>query len=193
MQKSFWYLMAWTWKNGQATLIAANKTPDTLDLTAGYLNQKQRVPKLDPKGSFHTLGIFISPSGSQTKQVKILRQYAEEYKTQISSSNLNQMAAYYSYMQYIRPRLTYPLPCSTLTQNQCRHIQAPALAALLPKLHLNQHTPQAILFGVPCYGGLNLPDLYTDQGLDNFIYYLAILDCGMTWFNSYLLQSPIFN
>jgi hypothetical protein len=74
------------------------------------------------------------------------------------------MAAYYSYMQYIRPRLTYPLLCSSLTQQQCRHIQAPALAALLPKMHLNQHTPHAVLFGEPHYGGLNLPDLYTDQG-----------------------------
>jgi hypothetical protein len=78
MQKSFWYLMAWTWKNGQAKLAAANKTPDTLELTAGYSKQKQRVPKLDPKDSFRTLGIYISPSGSQTKQAQLLRQHAEE-------------------------------------------------------------------------------------------------------------------
>ena len=44
MQKSFWYLMAWTWKNGQAKLVTANKTKDTLELTAGYSEQKQRVP-----------------------------------------------------------------------------------------------------------------------------------------------------
>jgi hypothetical protein len=62
------------------------------------------------------------------------------------------------------PRLIFPLPCSALTQQQCRHIQAPALAALLPKLHLNQHTPHAILFGELRFGGLILPDLYTVQG-----------------------------
>jgi hypothetical protein len=51
-----------------------------------------------------------------------------------------------------------------LTQQQCRHIQAPAFAALLPKLHLNRHTPHAVIFGEPRFGGLYLPDLYTDQG-----------------------------
>jgi hypothetical protein len=45
-----------------------------------------------------------------------------------------------------------------------RHIQAPAFAALLSKLHLNQHTPHAVLFGEHKFGGLSLPDLYTDQG-----------------------------
>ncbi len=101
MQKSFWYLMTWTWKNGQAKLVTANKTKDTLELTAGYSEQQQRVPILDTKDSFCTLGIYTSPSGSQTKQAKVLHQHAEDYKTQIVTSNLNQMAAYYSYMQYI--------------------------------------------------------------------------------------------
>ncbi len=146
MQKTFWYLMAWSGKNGQVKLIAASKTPDTLDLTAGYSDQKQRAPRLDLKDSFHTLGIFISPPGSQTKQAKVLCQYAEQYKTRVSSSNNNQEVAYCSYMQYIRPRLIYPLPFSALKQQQCHHIQAPAFAALLPKIHLNQHAPHAILF-----------------------------------------------
>jgi hypothetical protein len=35
---------------------------------------------------------------------------------------------------------------------------------LLPKLHLNRHTPRAVLFGGLKYGGLDLPELYTDQG-----------------------------
>jgi hypothetical protein len=39
------------------------------------------------------------------------------------------------------------------------------LAALLPKLHLNQHTPHAILFASTHFGGLQLPELYTDKGV----------------------------
>ncbi len=46
----------------------------------------------------------------------------------------------------------------------CRAIQAPALAGLLPKLHLNRHTPRAVLFAGPRYGGLSLPETYIDQG-----------------------------
>jgi len=72
--------------------------------------------------------------------------------------------AYWSYLLFLRPKLTYPLPVCSLTQKQCRVIQAPALAALLPKLHLNRHSPRAVLFGGLKYGGLELPELYTDQG-----------------------------
>jgi len=67
-------------------------------------------------------------------------------------------------MLYLRPKLTYPVSCTSLTEKQCRYIQAPALAALLPIMHLNHHTPHAIIFGDPRYGGLNLPDFYTVQG-----------------------------
>jgi len=67
-------------------------------------------------------------------------------------------------MTFLRPKLTYPLPCSSLTLKQCHTIQDPALEALLPKLHLNRHTPRAVLFGGPRYGGIDLPELYTDQG-----------------------------
>jgi hypothetical protein len=71
---------------------------------------------------------------------------------------------YWSYILFLRTNLNYPLPACSVAQKQCRAIQAPALAALLPKLHLNCHSPRAVLFGGLRYGGLDLPELYTDQG-----------------------------
>jgi ribonuclease HI len=73
-------------------------------------------------------------------------------------------------MLYLRPRLNYPLPCTSLTEKQCHHIQAPALAALLPKLHLNRHTPHAVVFGNTRYGGIGIPAMYTDQGFQQLKY-----------------------
>ena len=106
----------------------------------------------------------MSPSGSQIKQVTILRQHSDHYFTNITPSSLSREEAFISYMQYLRPKLNYPLPCSSLTHTQCRYVQAPALAVLLPKLHLNRHTSHVIIFGDLRYGGLSIPDLYTDQG-----------------------------
>jgi len=51
-----------------------------------------------------------------------------------------------------------------LSSEDCRYIQAPALAALLPKLHLNRHTPRAVLFGSSNYGGMGIEDYFIDQG-----------------------------
>jgi hypothetical protein len=83
-------------------------------------------------------------------------------------------------MQYLRPRLIYPFPCSMLTQQQCHHIQAPAFAALLPKVHINQHTPHVVLYKEPSFGGLRIPDLYTDQGYGQLRLLLGHFACTMT-------------
>ncbi len=164
MQNSFWYLMAWTWKQGTPHLSTAKTAPGEMKLTSGSSAHKATVPWIETKESFRTLGIYISPTCSQQTQMKILRQLLEEYNTSLSKATLSAADAYCSYMTYLRPRLQYPLPCSSLTQAQCQKIQAPALSALLPKLHLNQHTPHAVIFGSHQLGGLGLPDLYTDQG-----------------------------
>jgi hypothetical protein len=50
-----------------------------------------------------------------------------------------------------------------LSSEDCRYIQVPALAALLPKLHLNRHTPRAVLFGSSNYGGMGIEDYFIDQ------------------------------
>ncbi len=66
--------------------------------------------------------------------------------------------------------MTYPFPCVSLTEKQSRHIQAPVLEVILPKLHLNRHTPRAVLFAGPRYGGLRLPEYYTELGFGHLQY-----------------------
>jgi hypothetical protein len=164
MQKSFWYLIAWIWKNGSPSLANKAQSPGSMDLTSGTDPISTTVPRIEPNDSFRTLGVYLSPSGSQKKQISILRQHADEYYSNVSTSTFTPDEAFCSYISYLRPRLIYPLPCSSLTQKQCQYVQAPALAALVPKLHLNRHTSHALLFGESKYGGLGLPDVYTDQG-----------------------------
>jgi hypothetical protein len=164
MHKIHWYLMSWCWNKGLPILAPMIKTPACLSLTTGYNTTIDLVPCIEVGSAFRTLGVYIAPNGSQQKQWQILRQHTTQYSIYISTSTLTSDEAYLSYMRYLHPKLTYPLPCCSLTQNQCRHIFSPALAALLPKLHLNMHTPHAIIFGDARYGGLGLPELYTDQG-----------------------------
>jgi hypothetical protein len=156
--------MTWHWKKGKATLATTPLSPASLSLTAGYSTSPEVIPRLDTTEAYRTLGVYISPSGLQKWQVQILWQYTMDYYTNVSSSSFTAEEALLSYTSYLRPRLSYPLPCTSLTQTQCRHIQVPALAALLPKMHLNRHTPHAVLFGPMKYGRLAMPDTYTDQG-----------------------------
>jgi hypothetical protein len=164
MQKSHWYLMTWIWNNGIPRLAMIRSTPKDLELTTGASNIPEMVPRIEPTQSFRTLGVYIAGSGTQAKQATVLRSHSDAYKESVSQVHSTPSEAYWSYMMFLRPRLTYPLPCCSLTQQQCCHIQAPALEALLPKLHLNRHTPRAVVFGGFKYGGLDLPELYSDQG-----------------------------
>ena len=73
--------------------------------------------------------------------------------------------AYYAFTLYFYPKISYGLPVSTFTEQECRHIQAPAKAAFLSKIGLNRHTAASIIHGPEDYGGLQLPNVYVDQGI----------------------------
>jgi len=177
-QKSHWYLMTWMWKNGIPQLATVSQSPAHLALTTGTSTLLDHVPRLEATTGFRTLGVYVTPSGNFKRQAQVLRQHAESFKANILPSSLSPSEAYCCFMMYIRPKINYPLPCVSLTQAQCRYIQAPVLEAILPKLHLNRHTPRAVLFAGPRYGGISLPETYTDLGQGHLAYFLGHLKLG---------------
>jgi hypothetical protein len=177
-QKSHWYLMTWLWKNGIPRLATSKQTPASMTLTTGMHPLPDLVPRIESTNGFQTLGAYLTPAGQYCKQVKILRGLAETFRDQISFSSLTPTEAYCCYMLYIRPKISYPPPCVSLTEQQCRHIQAPVLKAILPKLHLNCHSPRAVLFARPRYGGLGLAENYADLGYGHLQYMVGHLKMG---------------
>jgi hypothetical protein len=174
-QKSHWYIMHWKWKRGSPSLVKSSSLSATLRLTTGYGGTHIEVPQWDVHSSYRTLCVYISPLGSQLRQAKVLREHAENFYDAVSSSSMSPDEAYWAYMLYLRPRLTYPLPCTSFMEAQCRKIQAPALAALLPKLHLNQHTPHAVIFSDKAYGGLTIPSYFIDQSFNQLWFFIGHL------------------
>jgi hypothetical protein len=63
----------------------------------------------------------------------------------------------------------------SLTEQQCQYIQAPVLEAILPKLRLNRHSPWAVLFASPRYGGIGLAENYADFGYGHLQYMMGHL------------------
>jgi hypothetical protein len=175
LQKSFWYLMHWVWNKDKPRLATISQTSSSLHLTSGYSATPKTIPRIESTTAFRTLGVYISPSGCQKKQTEILRGHTQNCFSDLSSLNNFPSQAYLSYMLYLRPKFKYPLSCTTLTPTQCKMIQAPALAALLPKLHLNRHSPRAVIFGSSHYGGLGLPDLHVDQGYEQLTLFIGHL------------------
>jgi hypothetical protein len=176
LQKSFWVLMAWNWHKGSAYLIPPSLHSNKLKLTAGYNTDTEiEVPQMSPYESYCALGANISPSGSMHKAFEVLRGHSVTYATRIQASTINKEAALWSYLLYLLPKLTFPLMAMTLSEVQCSQFQSPALNALLLKLHLNRHTARSIIHGPDLYGGINLPHLYTTQGLSQLKFLMGHL------------------
>jgi hypothetical protein len=157
--------MSWKWQNGEAHLDKSANQVQLL-LTAGYdTSNPIPVPFISPTDSYRTLGVFLSPSGSTKKAYEILLGYSKEYASAVASSTITSKESYVSYTMFLIPKLCFPLPALTLTEQQCNRIQSPALNATLPKLHMNQHTARSIIHGPLELGGINLPHVYTYQSI----------------------------
>jgi hypothetical protein len=114
-QKRFWYLIAWRWNSGQPTLATSHQLPADLSLTSGYNTGPTQLPRIEPQSAFRTLGVYISASGSQQKQMEVPRIAAQTYGDQLKVSIVSPPEAYLSYALYLRPKLSYPLPCTSFT------------------------------------------------------------------------------
>lgn len=140
------------WCNGTAVLDSIDHNRQLL-LTAGYNKTSIPVPQLSPYDSYKTLGAYLSPSGASCKAIEELRWKAEHYASCIVGCTLNREEAYCSYILYFIPKVSFSLSAMTLTESECTSIQSTAVCAVLPKLHLNQHTARSIIFGLSTYGG----------------------------------------
>jgi hypothetical protein len=168
--------MSWRWHKGSALLLPPSLHNHSLDLTAGYnTDSLVAVPQLSPYDSYQTLGAYLSPSGGMVKAFEVLRDQSLDYATRIQSSSISAEAALWSYMLYLLPKLHFPQMAMMFMETQCAQIQSLALRALLPKLHLNHNTVRSIIHGPSLYGGMNIPHLYTSQGLHQLKFLLGHL------------------
>jgi hypothetical protein len=166
LKKSHWILMSWKWSNGTASLEAPVATSPQLLLTAGYdVENPVPVPQLSPYDSYKTLGVILSPSGSNTQSYRTLHAKGTEYASHITGSSLSREEAWCSYILHFLPAVNFSLPVSNFTETQCEKIQSPAVMAVLPKLHFNRHTARSIVFGPVVMGGIGLPHTYANQSI----------------------------
>jgi hypothetical protein len=102
-------------------------------LTEGNrLDKPVPVPSKSVHDTYQTLGVHLSPSGNTRAAVGVLLEKAKDYQTKIMSSTLPKEAALLSYTMYLLPKLGYPLPVMTLSEDICHKLQSPTLMALLP-------------------------------------------------------------
>jgi len=160
-EKCFWYFIHNTWNKGKWQYVGTKSTqgmhvPDEN-------SQPTTIPQLHPSEARQTLGVRLAPDGNNSEELQYLRDIAKSWHTLMSRAKVTHAAAEFGLRQVILRKLEYPLMATTFTHAECNTIMSPILTAGLPAAGITRTFPRAIVHGPWQWGGLNIPNLFTEQ------------------------------
>ena len=164
--KSHWYLIDFTWHNGHWRYSTIEETPAELQVK-DCDGTVCRLQRLSVKEAQQTLGVRIAPDGNNDAELLFLRERVDTWADCIRTGHLPRNLAWESMSTTILKSLQYPLPATTLTEQQCALIMSPLLQAGLPSSGIVRTIPRALVLGPKYYQGLGFPCLFTYQQADH--------------------------
>ncbi len=160
--KCFWYLMDFSWTNNKWRYCNRVQSPGELVVKDDSQHSVQ-IPRLETFEARRTLGVRLAPDGNWTAEVEYLQSVANDWQVKMAASKLSPQDALFSLKNVVLRKLQYPLVTTTFTPQQCSQIMAPLLKQGLPKAGVIRTFPRALAYGPLQYGGLEIPNLYTEQ------------------------------
>ncbi len=140
-------------------------TNPTISLTSGNKPDKTPIRQRDVSKAHKTLGVWITPNGNDAAQTEYLSQVANQISSLVATSRLNKFESFMAHRACWFLAVAYSLQTPTLSEREIHKVQTRSMSIFLPKLGLNQHFPRVVLYGPPEMGGLQLRDLYIEQGI----------------------------
>ena len=166
-KKTHWYLIDFTWKNGNWQYAAK----DDMNKLTMVDSEGTRVDlkQLPTSKGMRTLGVILAPDGNNTDQVEALLHKAESWADLISTGHLQREEAWRALNSTILKSLEYPLTATTLTEQETTKIFSPIRQVALPASGIVRTFPSAIAHAPHKYQGLAIPDLYATQQMKHII------------------------
>jgi len=160
--KCFWYLIDFHWANSNWSYKTAFQHPGEITINDDSLH-RVGIPRLQPFEARRTLGVRLTPDGNWDAEVQHLISIATDWKVKMAASQLSWDDALFSLKHVVLRKLHYPLATTTFSPQQCHRITSPLLQQGLPKAGVIRTFPRALAHGPLEYGGLDIPNLYTEQ------------------------------
>jgi len=156
-KKCFWYYIHNTWKNCKWQYVP-NPTTHAM-----VVPNDNNAPIPTPVEARRTLGVRLAPNGNNRDEFQYLMDIVRSWHASMSAAKVTHVAAEFGLRQVILRKLEYPLVATTFTQQECQKIMSPILMAGLPAAGLTRTFPRALVHGPWQWGGLNIPNLFTEQ------------------------------
>ena len=140
-----------TKENGKQCII-------TRDGDKGTVIRQQDITK-----GVRLLGVKAAANGTFEQEFLSRLEKSRELAGRLQAAPLNIALSWQVYYCRWKPAITYCLPITTFSATECKKLQSPFYAALLPKLGINRHMPRALLHGPQQVAGLGLINLEAEQ------------------------------
>ena len=167
--KCLYYLGHWRWSaDGTPEFTPATEIGDliTLDEHSGPI----AIPHFDANTPHLTLGVWKSMAGNLDKQFDHLYTKSIKWTTSMLAAHLTRDEAFLSFTRIYIPSLRYGLGTCYFRATELNKIQRPAINAILPKMGYNRHLARAVVYGPRTMGGLGVPNLIYEQGLQQILF-----------------------
>jgi len=173
LHKCYCYIIEFEWQRGKKHMKNNASLYPPLQVDQSFSSMKENIALLNPSVGRRMLGAISAPNGSTKDQEISLLQKSSTWGQKISKGYLNGYDVSMSFRQGILKALEYPLGVSLLSEKQCDGIMVPIMSPFLRKLGFNSKTPRSIVYGPLQHGGLQVPNLYTSQGIQKIRMFLG--------------------
>eukprot|EP00978_Attheya_sp_CCMP212_P029369 scaffold104111_cov65-Attheya_sp.AAC.4 len=109
---------------------------------------------------------------SQTGELKYLKQKAPKFTKALVVCPLTNLHAWLAYMLVYIPGTTYSSPMTSLTEKQCKSLQAIIKPILLKKMGLPPTLPNGVVYGDQYFGGIGFLEAFAEQGMNKKLVFL---------------------
>jgi hypothetical protein len=174
--KTYWYLIHFGWSQGKWRYLMAKESP--IQLTMRNATQAPiPIERLEVSEARRTLGVRLAPDGNNQAEFLHLQNECNQWADRIRCGMIPRKYAWQAFCSTIWSKITYALPATTFTEEQCTAITKNLVAATLSTSGINQHLPRDLVFGAKDKQGLGFPDLYVWQGaeaINRFMRFMSI-------------------
>lgn len=130
----------------------------------------------DPSDAECTLGVYLAPDGNNDIQKEKLREKTEAWADHIRTGHIRKEDALRAMNTTIVRTVSYAVPALTLSKKECATIMAPVMHSGLNAMGISRNFPCDLRHGSKKEGGIELLDIYIEQGVSQIYYVIKHLE-----------------
>ena len=173
LQKCYWWLLAWDWKNSLPECRDPDFDNHRVRLQSGNDDSYTTIKRLSMQEANVGLGFRLAPSGCQEQEVAHRRSLSDRMAAKVNAANLSPTEAWVFYKSIYVPSMFYPARITSFRRNDWDGASRKFIHAIIRQMGFNGHTAIRIIHGPRRLGGVGLVPGWAVQGTEGILHFLS--------------------